>query len=125
MRNASGQSVVLLTADNAVEALAISEALKEADYRVAGPFGQTADALIWIKNEKLDLAILGAAPTDGSGEVVAAVLHELGIPFLVHSFDPPDGRATGASGVPWLPKPAWPWDVVATLDELSLMTMAQ
>jgi DNA-binding response OmpR family regulator len=113
--------LVLVTEDDAITGLSIQDILTEAGYRVAGPLGSEAGALTWMERETPDLAVIGALPKDGADSALAGILRRRGVPFLVHSCAAQDAARISLRGAPWLSKPAWPWDVVATLDDLSLL----
>lgn len=113
--------LVLVTEDDAITGLSLREVLTDAGYRVAGPLGSEAGALTWMERKTPDLAVIGALPRDGSDSALAEILRRRGVPFLVHSSAEQDVARINLRGAPWLSKPAWPWDVVATLDDLSLL----
>ena len=115
------QPTVLLTESDPVVGLDLADALEKAGYRVLGPVQTTAEALSLLETQTPSLAVLDPGLADGRSSELAGELHRRGVPFLIHS-DHQQAAALGGgfNGVPWLPKPAPPWDVVTLLDELSL-----
>ena len=53
-------------------------------FRVAGPFGSTAELAGWIERWTPAVAILGTALRDGSTDELAEVLRRRGVLVLVH-----------------------------------------
>ena len=117
--------VVLLTESDALIGADLSDALEKAGYRVLGPLDTMAEALRVLEQDKPSLAVIDVLLKDGRCSALVRELRQRGVPFLVHSSCRQDQRLAGDFvGAPWLSKPAMPWDVVATLDELSLSGQA-
>jgi DNA-binding response OmpR family regulator len=111
---------VLVVEDEAVISLVISEELFSYGYEVAGPFGRSADALAWLRQNHADLAILDYQLKDGSCVPIARELQQRGIPFMVFSASfPTHKEPPELEGVPWIGKPA---SIEALLDGLDGLT---
>ncbi|MDR7040429.1 DNA-binding response OmpR family regulator [Methylobacterium sp. BE186] len=112
---------MLLTASDALLGMDLSEALESAGYRVIGPVGAAEEALAQIEREAPTLAVVDLALKDGPCTELLRELRLRGVPCLIHTDGEPSSTFIGGhDGVRWLRKPAWPWDVVVTLNELSL-----
>jgi len=109
---------VLLIEDDALVGLAVGETLEEAGYRVAGPLATQAQALAWLADRALDLAVIDLPLRDGDGSRLARALRARGVPFLVHA-DRDADACTELSAAPRLTKPAWHRDLVHVLDQLA------
>lgn len=122
MGPAEGQPVVLLTETDALLGLDLSQALESAGYRVIGPLGAAEEALAQIEQAAPSLAVVDATPADRACTDLLRELRLRGVPCLIHTDgEPSTAFADHTDGVRWLRKPAWPWDVVVTLDELFLL----
>jgi len=116
---------VLVLEDEAVISLVIAEELFSYGYEVAGPFGRAAEALAWLKQNSVDLAILDYELKDGSCLPVAEELHHRRIPFMVFSAGlPPAKHRAVFERVPWVGKPASIETLLDGLDELTAMPAA-
>lgn len=114
-------SVVLLAESDAVIGMDLSDALEQAGYRVLGPADTVPEALHLLEQEAPALAVLDVQLKDGRCTQLIRDLRARGVPFVVHSAARQDQRLNGdVRGAPWLTKPAFSWDVIAALDELSL-----
>ncbi|TXN72833.1 helix-turn-helix domain-containing protein [Methylobacterium sp. WL6] len=117
----SQQASVLLAEPDAIVAMDLSDALETAGYRVLGPCATTADALQTLEREQPTLVVLDVKLRDGPCTPLTRELHQLQIPFLIHTGVSRDNPvATSFRNAPWLIKPALPEDVVALVDELAL-----
>lgn len=122
MRCMDAQPLVLLTDADPLVSMDLGDALQKAGYRVLGPVDTVVQALRQLEEEVPTLAVIDVMLKDGRCSALARHLRVRGVPFLVHSGCRRDQRLTvDFEGIPWLPKPAWPYDIVATLDELSLV----
>ena len=120
MNDMALQRTVLLAEADAIVAMDLTEALEGAGYRVLGPFGTTAEALLSLEQEPPSVAVIEAMLRDGPCTALGQGLRRHRVPFLVHSgLQRDDPAALGFADEPWLRKPALPWDVVALLDELA------
>jgi DNA-binding response OmpR family regulator len=98
------------------------EGLEQVGYRVLGPVDNATLALRHLEEEAPTLAVIDVLLKDGRCSALARELRSRRVPFLVHSGCRQDQRLTvDFQDTPWLPKPVWPHDIVATLDELSLV----
>ncbi|HEX8166120.1 MAG TPA: response regulator [Beijerinckiaceae bacterium] len=111
---------VLVVEDEAVISLVISEELFSYGYEVAGPFGRSAEALAWLRQNNADLAILDYQLKDGSCLPVARELAQRGIPFMVFSASYPGLKDhPELRDVPWIGKPASIDTLLDSLDDLT------
>jgi DNA-binding response OmpR family regulator len=116
---------VLVLEDEAVISLVIAEELFSYGYEVAGPFGRATEALAWLKQNSVDLAILDYELKDGSCLPVAQELNHRRIPFMIFSAgSPPAKQGAEFDGVPWVGKPASIETLLDALDELTAMPAA-
>jgi DNA-binding response OmpR family regulator len=111
---------VLVVEDEAVISLVIAEELFSYGYEVAGPFSRAAEALVWLKQNSADLAILDYELKDGPCLPLARELRQRRIPFMVFSAgSPPRNYVAEFDGVPWIGKPASIETLLDGLDELT------
>ena len=116
---------VLVVEDEAVISLVIAEELFSYGYGVAGPFGRVDEALAWLKQNNVDLAILDHELKDGSCLPLAQELRQRRIPFMVFSAgSPPRKHLADFEGVPWIGKPASIETLLDGLDELMALPAA-
>lgn len=113
---------VLILEDEPIIALDVEGILTDAGFEVAGTLSTCASAMEWLKANRPDVALLDIDLHDGSCELVAQRLHDLGVPFVVFSgSDPTDytiDRVFLKGG--WLEKPAQgPQIVVAVTEALT------
>ncbi len=112
--------LVLVAEADAMVAEDVSDALRDAGYRVLGPFATTGDALAAMEQESPALAVVDVKLRDGFCTALGRELRHRDVPLLVHSgLQRDEPRALGFQDVPWISKPALPRDIVALLDELS------
>ena len=112
--------LVLVVEDEALIALALTDDVETAGYRVAGPFQRASDTLAWLKQQTPDVAIIDIHLRDGSSVDLAGVLRDRGVPFIVFSGDKRDGRSPDAfDGARWLSKPVGTRQLLETLAELA------
>jgi CheY-like chemotaxis protein len=111
---------VLVVEDEAVISLVISEELFSYGYEVAGPFGRSSEALAWLRQNSVDLAILDYQLKDGPCLPVARELVQRGIPFMVFSASYPGPKDhPELRDVPWIGKPASIDTLLDGLDDLT------
>jgi DNA-binding response OmpR family regulator len=111
---------VLVVEDEAVISLVIAEELFSYGYEVAGPFGRASEALAWLKQNSVDLAIIDYELKDGPCLPLARELRQRRIPFMVFSAgSPPRKHNADFDGVPWVGKPASIETLLDGLDELT------
>ena len=112
---------VLVVENELVIGLDLADGLTGLGYRIAGPFGLSAEALSWLESHTPDLAILDLGLADGTGLDVARDLRRRGVPFVVFSGaslkDQVDGEL---SRMPWVEKPATLMHVVQALEQASV-----
>ena len=112
---------VLVVEDEAVISLVIAEELSSYGYDVAGPFSRWAEALSWLSQNRIDLAIIDYELKDGSCVPLAKELRARRIPFMVFSAgSPPRKEAAAFEGAPWIGKPASIETLLDGLDSLTL-----
>ncbi|HVF84045.1 MAG TPA: response regulator [Sphingomicrobium sp.] len=85
---------VLLVEDEAVIAFALEDMLDELGYHVVGPAFRLEEALLLVKDEAFDAAILDVNLNEQRSYAVADELNRRGVPFLFAT-----GYAEG--GVQW------------------------
>src|SRR4051794_31207518 len=78
MKLMAQQPVVLLTEDDAVVAIDLSDALEKAGYRVLGPLATAREALSLIEQETPTLAIIDIMLKDGPCTEVVRALRQRG-----------------------------------------------
>ncbi|GEP04334.1 hypothetical protein [Methylobacterium oxalidis] len=111
---------VLLTADDPIVGLDLSDALERAGYRVAGPLDTETGAIAQIERTRPSLAVVDQRLRDGPSGALMRVLRARGVPFVIHADHPGDGASPDAlPDAPWLAKPAWHRDVVDLLSEIA------
>lgn len=71
---------MLVLEDEVLIGIDIHDELREAGYRVAGPFTTCADALEWLRTSTPDAAL-----KDGSCREIARELERRVVPFLIYS----------------------------------------
>lgn len=111
------RKTVLVLEDEALIALDLEMALREAGYRVGGPFGTCEGARIWLRATKPDVALLDAFVGDGPTIGLARDLKMRGVPIVIFSGrDAPDLTAPEMPDAIWVTKPAPMHDVVAAVN---------
>jgi DNA-binding response OmpR family regulator len=111
---------VLVAEDVGAISIALEDALTDAGYTVAGPFGSSANALEWLDENRPDLALLDAVLSDGLCIDVARTLRARNVPFLFLSGNHPlYGMPPDLHDVPWIEKPVTYDQLV---DALGLLT---
>jgi len=112
--------LVLLVEDEALIALALSDDLETAGYRVAGPFHRCRDTLDWLEGQAPDVAIIDIHLRDGSSVELARMLRDRDVPFIVFSGDKREGRSPDAfDGARWLSKPVATRELLDAVAELA------
>jgi DNA-binding response OmpR family regulator len=97
---------VLIAEDVGVISIALEDAVADAGYTVAGPFGSGAEALEWLAGNRPDLALLDAVLSDGLCVDLARALRARAVPFLFLSASHPGhGMPPDLHDAPWLEKP--------------------
>lgn len=116
---------VLVVEDEAVISLVIAEELFSYGYEVAGPFGRATEALAWLTQNNVDLAILDYELKDGSCVPIARELRKRRVPFMVFSAGlPPRQDGAEFDGVPWIGKPSSIETLLDGLDGLTALPVA-
>lgn len=116
---------VLVVESEALISLDLCETLQEAGYAVVGPANTMVGALFLLQRERPRLAVIDVFVKDGSCAVLAEVLRQSGVPFLVHSvFGPGECPAPEFRDALWLDKPAPPEVLVGLLDTLTEVAAA-
>ncbi|HEV2560001.1 MAG TPA: response regulator [Microvirga sp.] len=97
----------LLVEDQVLVALSLEAFLDESGWAVAGPLSTRADALLWLKDRRPDLAIVDFELRDGICTPLLMELKARGVPFIIYS-----GHRPSAESLPpevrdavWLEKP--------------------
>ena len=111
--------LVLILEDEALIALNLQDELKEAGYRIAGPFTTCAAALEWLQTTTPDTAILDAALKDGPCREIALELSRREVPFLIYSGHHEDRQLLAEfDHVTWIEKPVPPPVLVQACHQL-------
>ena len=98
---------VIIIEDEVMIAFAMEEEFTEARFNVAGIFSSCAETFEWLKSHQPDVAVLDALLQDGRSDELALELKRRGVPFLICSGMPRDGREPPElADVPRLNKPA-------------------
>lgn len=84
MDSQSVLSVVVLE-DEALIALDVEEALRDAGFNVLAVISSCADAQEWLETNSPDVAVLDIELRDGNCAAIASLLHDRDIPFVVHT----------------------------------------
>ena len=104
--NSNSKPPVLILEDEALIALDLQDELRDAGYRVAGPFTTCAAALSWLETATPATAILDTALKDGSCRATVQELTRREVPFLIYSGYHEDPELLAAfSHVTWIEKP--------------------
>jgi DNA-binding response OmpR family regulator len=99
--------VCMIVEDKAAIALALEDEFREAGYDVSGPFATCGAALIKLRRDRPDVAILDTVLKDGSCLELARALRLRGVPFVVFSgWEEMHQNAPELAGAPWIVKPA-------------------
>ena len=80
-----GVSSVVVLEDEALIALDVEEALRDAGFNVLAVMSSCADALEWLEANSPDIAVLDIDLRDGNCVSIAGLLCARNIPFVVHS----------------------------------------
>ena len=105
--NSNSKPPVLILEDEALIALDLQDELRDAGYRVEGPFTTCAAALEWLQITTPNTAILDAALKDGPCRAIAQELTRREVPFLIYSGYHEDRQLLAEfPHVTWIEKPA-------------------
>jgi DNA-binding response OmpR family regulator len=110
----TGPPLVLVVEDKIVIALMVEDWLKDAGYRVAGPFATCSAASSWLRAQTPDLAVLDTQLQDGSCQDLARELRDRCVPFVVYS-GAIDDHLPELAGAAWVPKPSSGQDLLDAL----------
>jgi DNA-binding NtrC family response regulator len=111
---------VLVAEDVGAISIALEDALTDAGYTVAGPFGSGAKALAWLNGNRPDVALLDAQLSDGLCIDLARALRVRAVPFVILSGNHPlHGMPQDLRDVEWLEKPITYEHLVVTLSRLT------
>ena len=99
---------VLILEDEPIIALDVEGILSDAGFVIAGTLATCTDAMEWLKDNLADAALIDIDLQDGSCELVAQRLLDLGIPFVVFSGSEPTEAMIDPVFLRggWLEKPA-------------------
>jgi len=89
MDSQSVLSVVVLE-DEALIALDVEDALRDAGFNVVAVMSSCAEASKWLEANSPDIAVLDIDLRDGNCVAIARLLWDRNIPFVVHSGSSPD-----------------------------------
>jgi DNA-binding response OmpR family regulator len=115
----------MIVEDQALIGMSLEASLEEMGFQVEGPFMSNAQALLWLENEKPDVALLDFMIKDGTSLEIARALRTHDIPFAIYS-----GLTARADcpaelqDVPWLEKPASREMLAAMLEDVVMAKAA-
>lgn len=125
----SGQRLVLpaptcmIVEDEALIGKALEEELRDAGFKIAGPFASRTRAIGSLDRDRPDVALLDAVLRDGSCLDLARELIRRSIPFAVYSgWEQSDVADPEFHDAPWIGKPAPFAKVVAAVREAARRT---
>ena len=113
--------LALIAEDEAAISLALEDSLRDAGFRIAGPFAHCARALEWLTAATPDVALLDVELADGPCTEVALTLQERAVPIVFFSAGgahDPQMRNLVPEAV-WFQKPTNYRDVVDALHGLT------
>ena len=114
MTRLSGRRV-LVVEDEALVAMLVEDALLDAGAEVVGPVATVAEALLLLKGQLPEAAVLDLNLAGETSTPVADELARRGVPFVVATGYGADGLPPGHANVPVLAKPYDPADLTAAL----------
>ncbi len=114
MTRLSGRRV-LVVEDEALVAMLVEDALLDAGAEVMGPVATVAEALLLLKGQLPEAAVLDLNLAGETSTPVADELARRGVPFVVATGYGADGLPPGHANVPVLAKPYDPADLTAAL----------
>ncbi|KPF65698.1 hypothetical protein IP69_17305 [Bosea sp. AAP35] len=85
MDGPTGGPRVLILEDEAIIAMDVEGILTDAGFDVMATVASCAAAMDWLVADRVDVALLDLDLLDGSSDLVARRLNDLGIPFVVFS----------------------------------------
>ena len=101
-----GRSKVLVVEDEFVVAIDYQVLLWRLGCEVLGPAASVAEALVLLRHERPDAALVDVRLADGRATPVVEALRAAGVPFvLVSACGPAELPEPALSGAPRLPKP--------------------
>ena len=113
--------LALIVEDEFLIAMALEALLTSHGWRVLGPALSIEDALLLLRTERPDAAVLDLNVKDRFVTPVAEVLLAWGVPFLVASGQGPREPGIGLLGnVPWVDKPINEERLLTVLEQLLL-----
>ena len=117
---------VLILEDEALLAMLLEDVLGELGCTLAGPFGQTDEALDFLRShpDEVDVGILDVNINGGRSDGVAVEFERLGLPFIFSTGYDPSTLDARWQGKACLQKPFRPGDVERILVEAPLRRKA-
>lgn len=112
------RQTILVTEDDAIVGLDLTDILEAAGYRIAGPVNNSAEALEWLKTNVPDAVVLDLVLKDGSCTEIVRELRSRRIPFLIYSGRRQHQADVDLSDAKWLEKPAAHHDILTALARL-------
>ncbi|MEJ7926237.1 hypothetical protein WG908_05615 [Sphingobium sp. AN641] len=86
---------ILLVEENSARASMIARLLRQADYRVDGPYRNVSDGIAALAAHFPDGAIIDADRVRAGEDLLAGDLDRYGIPYIICSSDPASRSAIG------------------------------
>lgn len=109
---------ILVAEDEFIIVMELLSLIEEAGHAVLGPVTTARQALDFIENGPVDVALLDAALGDDSAEPVVRSLRERRIPFAIISGHPEAGLRGWLGDAPFFDKPFDPALVLAAIEKL-------
>jgi CheY-like chemotaxis protein len=110
---------ILLVEDDPRVASYLLDMLEDADFEVDGPYDSLSDGMAAVADHMPDAAILDIGLKDRDVYLLANDLEQYGVPFVLCSGMPPEGRMTRFGNHPFIAKDKAKKHLIPTLrDEL-------
>jgi DNA-binding response OmpR family regulator len=110
---------VLLVEDEALTALAMTQAVEDAGYKVLGPVGRVQDGIDMVRQSRPDVAVLDVNLLGQPSYPIARSLNAMGVPFLFCTgYNILNDAEASLREAPVLKKPVHPADLVEAIAAL-------
>jgi PAS domain S-box-containing protein len=110
---------VLLVEDEALTALAMTQAVEDAGYEVLGPVGRVQDGIDMVRQSRPDVAVLDVNLLGQPSYPIARSLNAMGVPFLFCTgYNVLNDAEASLLEAPVLKKPVHPADLVEAIAAL-------
>lgn len=108
---------VLVVEDQALPALDVQRALRQAGYRAVGPAASVEEAERLIARGSIDAAVIDAQLGNGAARAVAEVLAQADVPFVWLAGSPADSIPPAFADAPAVEKPLRVSDLIRALEQ--------